>query len=318
MPAHTESLIDCVRLGYQDSGADIAFVLQNQTNVDVVTPKKRPDPREDTGWCFPDSEDGILDAIRCGATHLWANTILFASHPLQTSSRLSKYQQELRVVGQPPTLVDKFDDKEYTNNLLRAKGSFTMPQAWTVDLHADPQSFLKEQNLLFPIVGKPIRGRGSHGVSVCNSFAELYDHLRALSLDSPVAMLEQYLAGEEATITVMPPSKERSEYWSMPIVTRFNHENGVAPYSGVVAVTANSRALTQQEMQKDKRYGQAARECEEVSKLLHGTAPIRIDIRRLNDDPSTPFALFDINMKPVSRSSVGPLQRLILLTPGGA
>lgn len=289
--------------GYQDSGADIAFVLQNQANVNVVTPKKCPDPKEDSGWCFPDDEDGILDAIAHGATHLWANTILFASHPLQAASRLDKYQKELRIVGQPPALVDKFDDKEFTNNLLRAKGSFTMPQAWTVDLHTDPRSFLLEQKLPFPIVGKPIRGRGSHGVRVCYSFTELYNHLKSLSQDSPVVMLEQYLSGEEATITIMPPSKEKQGYWAMPVVTRFNHENGVAPYNGVVAVTANSRALTQQETGKDKRYEEAAKECQEVAKLLQVTAPIRIDIRRFNGDLGAKFALFDINMKPVSMPS---------------
>ena len=279
--------------GYQDSGADIAYVLQNQANIDVVTQQKSPDPQQDSGWCFLDNEDGILDAIGHGATHLWANTILFASHPLQASARLDKYQKELYIVGQPPALVDKFDDKEISNKLLRAKGLFTMPH-----LRKDPRAFLLQQDLSFPIVGKPIRGRGSHGVKVCYSFTDLYDHLKALSYDSPIVMLEQYLSGEEATITVMPPSREKPRYWAMPTVTRFHHESGVAPYNGVVAVTANSRALTQQEYDKDEQYGQAAKECEDVAELLQVTAPIRIDIRRFNDEPGAKFTLFDTNMKP--------------------
>lgn len=166
--------------------------------------------------------------------------------------------------------------------------------------------FLQEQKLPFPIVGKPIRGRGSHGVRVCYSKAELYDHLQSLSQDShTTVMLEQYLSGEEATITVMPPSskaKQGQGYWALPIVTRFNHEHGVAPYNGLVAVTANSRALTSQETERDKRYAEAAGECEAVAELLRVTAPIRIDIRRFNNAGrgGDKFALFDVNMKPVS------------------
>ena len=219
---------------------------------------------------------------------------------MQTSPQLDEYQKELQVIGQPPLLVEKFDDKEYTNNLLRASGSFTMPQAWTVNLRTDPRSFLMAQNLPFPIVGKPIRGRGSQGVKVCYYFDELYDHLRTLSIDSSIVMLEEYLSGEEATVTIMPPSKGRPEYWAMPIVTRFNHEGGIAPYNGVVAVTANSRALMPEEIEKDERYEQAAKECIRVAALLRVTAPIRIDIRRFNKDFGSQFALFDINMKPVS------------------
>ena len=264
-----------------------------------MTPIHCPDASKNTGWCFPDNEAGILDAIRSGATHLWANTIVFASHPLQASSRLDEHQKAVRIIGQPPLLVEKYDDKAYTNDLLRARGSFTMPRGWTIDLNADRKSFFLEQKLHFPIVGKPIRGRGSQGVKVCHSFEELHDHFDVLSKDSPVAMLEEYLPGEEATVTVMPPSKQRPEYWAMPIVVRFNHEDGVAPYNGIVAVTKNSKALTLEESEKDGRYQQAAEECVEVAKLLCATAPIRIDIRRVTQDPGAQFALFDINMKPV-------------------
>lgn len=80
-----------------------------------------------------------------------------------------------------------------------------MPHAWTIHLSTDPPAFITQpgfvlpQDLSFPIVGKPIRGRGSHGVKVCYSFESLHDHLEVLSQDSPIAMLEQYLSGEEAT-----------------------------------------------------------------------------------------------------------------------
>lgn len=188
-----------------------------------------------------------------------------------------------------------------------------MPQGWTVNLCTDPRSFLLKECLPYPIVGKPIRGRGSQGVKVCYCFDELYNHLRTLSQDASIVMLEEYLSGEEATVTIMPPSREHPEYWAMPIVTRFNHEAGVAPYSGAVAVTANSRVLMPEEIEKDERYEQAAKECVEVAKLLRVTAPIRIDIRRFNRDLGSQFALFDINLKPVSfvHASIYPFHHLI-------
>ena len=276
-------------------------MLRDRCKISVVTPKSEVNPNEDTGWSFPDNEEGILHAIERGATHLWANTIVFASHPLQTSSILEKHGDKVRVVGQPPLLVEKFDNKEHVNSRLRAIGSFPMPRGWTLSLRTDPLSFLQEQNLPFPIVGKPIRGRGSQGVKVCYSLNELYDHLQTLSEHSPTVMLEEFLSGEEATITVMPPTANIPKYWAMPVVTRFNHESGIAPYNGIVAVTANSRSLTQKEFEIDNRYSEASRQCVRVAELMQATAPIRVDVRRYNKSTGSPFALFDINMKPVSK-----------------
>lgn len=113
-------------------------------------------------------------------------------------------------------------------------------------------------------------------------------------------MLEQYLSGEECTVTVMPPSSLHEDYWALPIVTRFNHDKGIAPYNGVVAVTANSRVVSQEEMGKDERYGEVVKECVDVARLLRVTAPIRVDVRRFGKGKGEKFALFDVNMKPVS------------------
>ena len=85
-------------------------------------------------------------------------------------------------------------------------------------------------------------------------------------------------------------------------MTRLNHIDGVAPYSGAVAVTRNSRVVTTEEAAEDPTYGRIVKECEEVSKLIKTTAPIRTDVRRYSDEPGSPFALFDVNMKPVSFS----------------
>ncbi|KAF2141564.1 uncharacterized protein K452DRAFT_228308 [Aplosporella prunicola CBS 121167] len=281
--------------GYRDSGADIAFVLRSQQRAQVLTPST-PDPSNDSSWVFPDHEEGILNAVQAGATHLWANTILFAEHPLQISRALDRYQNDLRVVGQPPQLVEAYDDKNYVNSLLRRSRDFTIPTSCIIGEGQDLEALLKKKNLAVPIVAKPIRGRGSHGVKLCHSNTDLRAHVEALWKESPQVMLEQYLSGEEATVTVMPPSAEKPGYWALPIVTRFNHIDGVAPYNGVRAVTSNSRAISDKEASADPAYARVARECEGVARLLKTTAPIRIDVRRF--EPDSGFALFDINMKP--------------------
>jgi D-alanine-D-alanine ligase-like ATP-grasp enzyme len=197
-------------------------------------------------------------------------------------------------------MVEKYDDKEFLNNLVRSKGKFTMPRAWSLSQSKEINWHIKSLNLPFPVVAKPIRGRGSYGVKVCHSEAELITHSETLFKEAPSIMAEDFLAGEEATVSVMPPSKEIPKYWSMPIVTRFNHADGIAPYNGVIAVAYNSRVVSSNEYEEDPAYGEAARECEEVAQLLQVKAPIRIDIRRFKKDAHSKFALFDINMKPVS------------------
>ncbi|KAI1456958.1 glutathione synthetase ATP-binding domain-like protein [Annulohypoxylon moriforme] len=280
--------------GYQDSGADIAYALKSCSDIDVTSPLPLPDPPKDAGWCFPDTEDGILEAIRKGATHLWANTILFASHPLQTSDKLETYLDSVQVVGQGPLAVERYDDKQYVNDLLRQLDEFTMPQAWCIDDSQDIAA--KLDYVSYPIVAKPVRGRGSEGVKVCYDPDELIAHARTLLDHSSSIMLEEFLEGEEITITVMPPSQREPKYWSLPVVTRFNHQHGIAPYNGTVAVTANSRALSQSE--HDQFHIRAMRECERVAQVLGVTAPIRIDARRAMDSENSAFVLFDINMKP--------------------
>ncbi|KAK6364159.1 hypothetical protein LTS17_012428 [Exophiala oligosperma] len=313
--------------GYQDSGADIAYVLRSR-GVDVLTPLPDPNPRRDEGWCFPDTEAGIVAAVKGGATTLWANTILFASHPLQTSSALDVYAPQVKVIGQPPLLVEQYDDKNHVNSLLRDSGAFTLPRSWIVHSPITSTSVNNSlENLPYPVVAKPIRGRGSHGVKLCRDRASLEDHLSSvLFKESPSAMVEEFLSGPEATVTVMPPllsstsastspprsssrdlsdhqqstqTRTKPTYTALPIVLRFNHEDGIAPYSGVVAVTANSRALPKDELDSNPRYAEISRQCERIADLLRVTAPIRVDVRCFDDrDPNSKFAVFDVNMKP--------------------
>ncbi|GAW25877.1 putative glutathione synthetase ATP-binding domain-like protein [Rosellinia necatrix] len=239
-----------------------------------------------------------MSAVEKGATHLWANTILFASHPLQTSPRLLRYEDDLRIVGQPPSLVDRFDDKAVLNDLLRRRQSLSLPRAITVSAGQDVSAVLGPLKGAFPLVAKPVRGRGSHGVKVCSTWDELHRHIEALFAESPTVLVEEFLAGEEATVTVMPPSGGKTHCWSMPVVVRFNHQERIAPYNGVVAVMANSRLVSVGEAAKDPEYALVQRQCEAVAELMNITAPIRVDVRRFTSDPRSPFALFDINLKP--------------------
>lgn len=280
--------------GYRDSAADIAYVLR-KAHTTVITPKENANPDIDSDWCFPDTEAGILQAIERGADHLWANTILFSTHPLQQSQILALHAPNLRVVGQPPQLVEQYDDKNFVNDMLRSdKGNFDLPHFELVD----SVERVKTISISYPLVVKPIRGRGSHGVKLCHGSEQLRSHLVGLLDESPLVMLEEYLSGQEGTVTVMPPSKENQSYHALPIVVRFNHEDGIAPYNGIVVVTANSRVPSEQERAETPAYREIEAACERVAERLKVTAPIRIDVRQYSEGSKSRFAIFDVNMKP--------------------
>lgn len=277
--------------GYRDFGADIAYGLQ-RSGVEVIQPAKHPDPASQNDWCYPDSESGILSAIDSGADVLWANTILFASHPLQTSSLIPKHSDKVGVIGQPPLLVESYDDKNWVSDMLRKAGGFDVPRSSVFYSATGPGL----SALQYPVIAKPVRGRGSHGVKLCQNQDDLQSHLQMLMRESPVVIVEEYLSGQEGTVTVMPPSQARPEYWTLPFVIRFNHEQGIAPYSGVVAVTANSRAVPESEANSDPMIQEVRRQCARAAELLQVTAPVRIDVRKYSE--GSKFALFDVNMKP--------------------
>lgn len=271
-------------------------MLSKQCNIPVITPKVPPDPAQDGDYCFPDHEEGILTAAKQGATHFWANTILFAKHPLQTSKALDAYEDAVRIVGQPPKLVDAYDDKAVVYDIMKKERNITLPKSLTASSTDDILQTITRQGLKYPLIAKPVRGRGSFGVKLCHNKSELLQHSIELYKQSGNIIVEEYLSGEEATVTVMPPSRSRPEYWAMPVVTRFNHIAGIAPYNGTIAVTANSRPISSAEAARDPVYKQVADECTRVAQLLKVTAPIRIDVRRFRK--ASPFALFDVNMKP--------------------
>ncbi|KAF5027886.1 hypothetical protein F66182_27 [Fusarium sp. NRRL 66182] len=247
------------------SSCSLAWLPSLPPGIEIVCPSDDLEPKQHVGWSFPDTEDGAVEAVEKGAAHMWANTILFATHPLQLSKRLAEYQDRIRIVGQGPLVADKYDGKECANDLLRKLDGFTLPRWWSIHDNPNIDRNLQELVLTFPVVAKPIRGRGSHGVRVCRDLQDLTQHTQALCNESPSILLEEFLAGQEATVTVMPPVSGKGKYWALPVVARFNHVDGVAPYNGVVAVTANARAIT-------------SAESNEAAQELSVTAPIRIDV----------------------------------------
>ena len=88
--------------GYSDGCADMAYCLRNG-GTDVITPAENPDVYKDTDWCFPDTHEGIQQAIDKGADTLWLNTVLYKGHPIDDFSGIY-------VVGHRTKDVEMYDD----------------------------------------------------------------------------------------------------------------------------------------------------------------------------------------------------------------
>ena len=281
--------------GYSDSGADIACELE-KNGTSIVTPVSNPAIKNDFDWVFPDTKQGIQNALDKGANTLWLNTVLYNDHEIENF-----FDRDLEFVGQIPSQVDIYDDKFFTNELLR-KNKFPIPKNKLISIDNLTNYTLEFD---FPMVVKPIRGRGSQGVSLVKNQKELDDKLNELFTGKEYGnkvYIEQFLSGQEITVTVMPPGhylinnqeRDYSKPWSLPAVKRFNHEDGVAPYNGVVAVMENSSVLENKEL-NSTIISEVYRQCEKATELLHIKAPIRIDCRA---DENGKYFLFDLNMKP--------------------
>jgi D-alanine-D-alanine ligase len=289
--------------GYSDSGADIAYTLMQQ-QITVITPVETPQIMNDFDWVFPDTKEGIQSAIDKGATVIWLNTVLYKGHPIEYF-----LEKGISVVGQIPENVDVYDDKWLTNELLK---NHKLPVPASVMItHENLNNYTL--NFSFPVVVKPVRGRGSQGVSLVNNQQSL-DVLLIEMLDSNIygnaLYVEEYLTGEEVTITIMPPGDYiihgenvlKPDYWSLPPVKRFNHQNGIAPYNGVVAIVNNSAVLSHDEL-SEAAVIQLRKECEFATKLVNAKAPVRIDCRA---NAAGKYFLFDLNMKPNMTGAARP------------
>ena len=296
--AHPPPVIDGIvkpmkESGYADSGADIALGLR-QMGVDTLTPDDSPNPKVDLDWVFPDTTLGIEAAIKKGADTFWLNTVLYKGHPV-----LPFIDQGYFIIGQEPSMVHRYDDKWFTNKILRKHNISVNP----TQLISESQSSLPI--LSYPVVVKPIRGRGSQGVQLIGSKDALHRYLEKFfktGLYGNKIIVEPFLPGLEITLTVMPPGdyqfgkdmKKFSTHWCLHPVGRYNHEQGIAPYSGKVAVTANSKLLPK-DILVDLQIKAIIQQCAYAGQILEAKAPIRIDCRA---DKKGVFQIFDVNLKP--------------------
>ncbi|RIB29472.1 hypothetical protein C2G38_2238867 [Gigaspora rosea] len=175
--------------GYSDSGADIAYYLRSD-NIPIVTPVDNPSPTSDLYWVFPVTEEGI----------------------------------NIKLVGHLPSNVHKYDNKLFTNELIKNNG-ILVPHAiliggstynGTYRLNDITLDILNKKGIRFPAVVKPIRGRGSQGVKKVDNIEQMKEHAEKLLSTRTVIdgqyffeygntlILEEYLEGEEITATIMP------------------------------------------------------------------------------------------------------------------
>lgn len=289
--------------GYSDGGADIAFALRS-AGVSVVTPASEADPVRALDWVFADTDEGIRAALAAGATVLWTNTVLFEGHPIEDLSG------EIEIVGQLPSAMQAFDDKFGTNRML---GDAGLPVARSLlfsnggrdgILGLDGiERELGDHDLSFPIIVKPVRGRGSQGVSLVEDESELREAATSLieaGTFGDVLMAEEFLGGDEMTVTIMPPASLLPDggiarsHWALCPVRRFDQCGGVAPYNGDVAVTLNSAAIDHDAL-RDPAVTAMIDACVAAAAMVDARTAIRIDCRA---DRQGTFRLFDLNMKP--------------------
>lgn len=289
--------------GYSDGGADIAFALRG-AGVEVVTPVTCPDAAVAFDWVYPDTAEGIAAARAAGATVLWANTVLFEGHPLET------VLGAVDIVGQLPAAMQAFDDKFETNRLLAAAGlpvaqSFLLSDTARSNVAAltDVGAACAARGMVFPMIVKPVRGRGSQGVTLAETPDALHDAAAALieaATFGDMLMVEEFLGGDEMTVTILPPGSPRPDgsrsdrHWALRPVYRFDQRGGVAPYNGDVPVTANSVAIGRERLD-DPAIVAMVDGCIAAAGLVDARTAIRIDCRA---DRNGVFKLFDLNMKP--------------------
>lgn len=164
------------------------------------------------------------------------------------------------------------------------------------------QQKIEQDQMSFPLVVKPVCGRGSQGGSVAHDFSHLKTMLQQLQQEQKFAsyfMVEELLEGKEITLTIMPPIagsdrwEAHSDYWALRPVHRFNQKDYIAPYNGDTPVTENSAAISITELQSVEMQA-IIQACVKAAEIVEARAPIRIDCRA---NKAGIFKIFDLNMK---------------------
>ena len=274
--------------GYKDSSADVAHALflesreKRHPAIKLITPATKPDPCVDADWSFGDHKETILEVIeKRGANVLWANTNVHSTHALL---EVAKKYPDILMVGQDPRQVDKYDDKGWVSRWLQSLRGLedSFPSSWIVS--RDNLDTL--DNIPLPAIIKPVRGRGSQGVALCHSQSELKQQAQKLWETGDRVIVEEFCSGEEITVTVLPPGTYdepvgvKDRHWALPAVRRFDHTNGIMPYSGNVPAAANSCLIPSEEAAADQEYEKIQRRCELAGQALGTFATIRLDARR--------------------------------------
>jgi D-alanine-D-alanine ligase len=94
----------------------------------------------------------------------------------------------IKFVGQNPLDTEKYEDKAWVNTWLNdgpLKGKF--PKSWLIEKGEEAK--LTDQVEL-PAVLKPVRGRGSHGVTVAKTREELIAKATALWQEGETILVE--------------------------------------------------------------------------------------------------------------------------------
>jgi len=240
------------------------------------------DPCADADWSFGDHKETILEVIeKRGANVLWANTNVHSTHALL---EVAKKYPDILMVGQDPRQVDKYDDKGWVSRWLQSLPGLedSFPPSWIVS--RDNLDIL--DNIPLPAIIKPVRGRGSQGVALCRSQSELKQRTQKLWETGDRVVIEQFCSGEEITVAVLPPGTYdepvgmKDRHWALPVVRRFDHTDGIMPYSGNIPAAANSCHIPLEEAAADREYEKIQRRCELAGQALGTLATIRLDARR--------------------------------------
>lgn len=153
-------------------------------------------------------------------------------------------------------------DKYRCMNELRRHG-IEAPETWLVgELPAQP---------VYPLLIKPIVGRGSRGIGILRSQVDLNDYLATTNYQSHELMIQEYIEGTEYTVSV--------------IVWRDGVVQEVVPKEIICKQGVTRMAITRKNPKIDMQ-------CRKIQEHFHANGPFNVQLR-INSE-GTPM-IFEIN-----------------------